>query len=701
MDASAKGLLGGVPRTAARPTNGGAPPRRDVPALRVELLGGFRVTRNGLAPPVAVWQRRTAKTLTKLLATHPRHALHREEVLEILWPGVKVESAVNRLGHALHAARRALEPERSPRESSAYLLLTDSVLALNTECVDVDADRFQELAESALGRGNSAGYERALAAYGGELLPEDRYQEWCAERRAFLAELRIRLMLELAEALEKRDAYGPSADCLREVLQDDPTREDVLRRLMVLYAETGTRNQALQQFQICRDVLRRELGLVPEEATLAVYQDVLEGRIPSRVAAPADDRGMIESPRVLTSEQALGTPCIGRELVLQHLREQLTRADEGDGGMTLVSGEAGVGKTRLVAELAADARQRGASVLWGGSGPYASDLAYAPFAVALEGYVASRSHDERDQLAERYPELVHFVPSLGLGTRSPQLADRPVDRGQLNFIPAIVRLLTDLARTRPVLLVLGDLHDLDPSSLDLLPYLAQLAVRRRWLIIGTFREEGFQAGSDLRRMIDATMGQGLCLHFELQDLTRQDCDQLVRAILAGDAVDDAVLDYVYTRSLGNPLFVEGLVREMKERGELVPANGSWRTPSTPSATVPARVRALVEMHIVSMDQSVRCVLALAAAFGETEISLTDLRTAAAALQPPVSDVALFEALDRTLESRILEERDGVYRFRHPLVRSALYEELPKHRRDQLTLALRVSSWVKARTRSGR
>jgi predicted ATPase len=87
-----------------------------------------------------------------------------------------------------------------------------------------------------------------------------------------------------------------------------------------------------------------------------------------------------------------------------------------------------------------------------------------------------------------------------------------------------------------------------------------------------------------------------------------------------------------------------------------------------------------------MEDTVRRVLALAAANG-MEISLSDLRTGGAALRPPVSDVALFDALDRALAVRILEERNDLYAFRHPLVRSALYEDLSKHRRDELHAAL--------------
>ena len=112
----------------------------------------------------------------------------------------------------MYAARRAFEPELPPRQASAYLRLTDSMLALNTDHVAIDADRFQQLAESALRSEDLGAYEAALAAYGGELLPEDRYEDWCAERRDFLAGLHIRLLLGLSQALENRGAFGASID---------------------------------------------------------------------------------------------------------------------------------------------------------------------------------------------------------------------------------------------------------------------------------------------------------------------------------------------------------------------------------------------------------------------------------------------------------------------------------------------------------
>ena len=339
-----------------------------IPILRVGLLGGFRVEQTDGAREVSNWQRRSAKTLMKLLATYTGHALHREQILDILWPGVAVESALNSFGKALHAARHALEPELPRREDSAYLRLADGMLVLNSEHVVVDTDRFEQLAEVAFQRGDITAYEAALAAYSGELLPEDLYETWCAERRNSLAELHARLLLGVAEVLEERGAYDKSAGRLREVLRQDPTREVAHRRLMGLYAEMGTPEQAVRQFQLCEDVLRRELDLVPQQETISLYHHILASRALRQSATPGADREPVDPgrPSPVEGDATLGGPFVGRKRVVQRLGEQLVRRDEGRPGMIVVSGEAGVGKTRLLEEFAIQASEQGALTLWGG-----------------------------------------------------------------------------------------------------------------------------------------------------------------------------------------------------------------------------------------------------------------------------------------------------------------------------------------------
>lgn len=118
----------GVDALAGQPSGSCA-----ITSLGVKLLGGFRVEGAGAGQAISDWPRRSAKTLVKLLAVQPGHVLHREQVIDVLWPKVDTDAALNSFGKALHVARRALEPGLPQRQESAYLRLADGMLVLNTE----------------------------------------------------------------------------------------------------------------------------------------------------------------------------------------------------------------------------------------------------------------------------------------------------------------------------------------------------------------------------------------------------------------------------------------------------------------------------------------------------------------------------------------------------------------------------------------
>jgi DNA-binding SARP family transcriptional activator len=674
--------VGGLQTRCSEP-NGIAP-------LQVRLLGGFCIERSDVGQAVSDWPRRSAKTLIKLLAIQPGHALHRDQVVDILWPRVNAESALNSLGKALHAARHALQPGLPRRQDSAYLRLTDGMLVLDTEHAIVDADEFEQLAEDALRCREIAAYDAAFVAYGGELLPEDRYESWCSERRTALAELHIRLLLGMAEALEGRGSHGEAAERLRDVLQQDPTRESVHRQLMRLYAWTGGPDQAIRQFHSCEAVLRQELDVTPGPETISLYDEILTSRLPQR---PGPDQvngngngngnGSRSSP---LHAAANGCPFVGRARVIRNMVGQLMRRDGEQPGMIVVSGETGVGKTRLLDEFASQASARGAITLCGGGGAHAEQFACGAFAVALEDYAANRSEAERTELARAYPALARFVPSLGAGIPLPAPATDRRDY-YLDLFPSIVQFLMDLARTKPVLLVLGDLHEVDAVGLDMIKYLAHLAVGTPLLMGGALRDPDIEADPGFSQMIEAMTRERLWLRIDLHCLSRQDTDQLVHALLPSVHVGDDTLAQIYAQSRGNPLFVRELVEGMSAHGSLVAADEGCQDLSWLAARLPARRRILIGMRLALMDEPLRRVLGLAAAVGATEISLSQLRAGAAALKPPVDIPVLFDALDRALRLRLLEERGERYAFRHPVVRAALYDCLPRHRRDELRAAL--------------
>jgi DNA-binding SARP family transcriptional activator len=660
--------------------------------LHVRLLGGFRVERAGVKREVTEWPRRSAKVLTKLLATNRGHSLHREQIIGILWPDVDAESGLNNFGKALHAARHVLEPDLPPRQHSAYLRLADSMLVLDTKRVVVDADVFEQLAEDAIRTGEIATYQAALLAYNGELLPEDRYETWCAERRDALAETQLRLLVGLAEGYERRGAYQEAASRLRKVLSHDPLREAVHRQLMRLYALMGTPDQAVRQFHVCAEVLRQELDLAPRPETVSLYEAIRAGH-PSPASGLGQAGDGVGAHCPATALPPSGRVFVGREQVLRTMSQHLVRRDEARAGMIVVSGEAGVGKTRLLEEFARRASGQGVATLRGGRGAHANQFACGPFAVALEDHMARLPAADRQQAARHYPALARFVPSLrariSLERQASELHDYHLD-----IIPSIVLFLEDLARQSPVLLVLGDLHEIDEVGLDLTRYLVHLAANMPLLMVGALPDPDTEVGAGSRQMIEAMSRERLWLRIELRCLSRSATANLVRALHPAVEVSDDTLAEIYEQTRGNPL----LVREFAEGmcGDAEPG-GAAPEPGRRGARAPAARRAYTALRPTLKDEALHQVLGLAASVDGSEVSLSQLRVGASALEPPLAVPVLFNALDRALRMHLLEERGGGYAFRYPVVRAALYDSLPRHRRDQFRAALAAPPACQARS----
>jgi DNA-binding SARP family transcriptional activator len=644
--------------------------------LRIGVLGGFRVIPPAAEEPVSMWSRRSAKSLVKVLATRPEHALHREQIVEALWPGIELDSALNSFGKALHAARHALEPELRARASSQYLLFSDSMVSLDMSRVVVDADQFQALAEEALRCGDIGSYERALAAYGGDVLPEDRYEEWCADRRTFLAELRLRVLLELAEALEAQGFYNRATERLQEVIRQDPTRESVHRHLMRLYTQMEAQDLAMRQFRLCEQALRRDLGLAPQRETVLLYDEIVANRRPP------------ETPSAQPASEHL---FVGRKQLLQSLSGDLMRTPQSGESLIVLTGERGVGKTQVLEELAERSRRAGARILWGGSGARAGRFSCGPFAVALEGFAASRSATECAELAARYPLLAQLVPSLR-SQDHPVGADGHLSEDHFALVAAIARLLADLSQGQPLLLVLGDLDTADPLSLDLIGYLARIRMHRRWMMVGALGDDATPRRTETTWMLDGLMRQGVCRKVELAGLSRTECDELVRAAVPD--VQAGVLEEIFRLSAGNPLFVHEILSHM-DASNVVPLSSKRSAPLTPSLS--SRLRGLEIAQLSWVDRTTRRVLEMIA-FGGRGVSVDQLRTWALALEPPVAVGELFDALDRALELRLVEEQDGSYVVVSPMVNAVLRAGVPIHRRQQLQGALSDVRSVRSRQR---
>jgi DNA-binding SARP family transcriptional activator len=221
----------------------------------VSLLGGFEVRVDGRAVPVDAWRSRRAADLVKLLALEPTHELHREQVMDLLWPELGTDPAGANLRKAVHYARRAMGAEEAIRS-------TGGMLSLWGGDVDVDAQRFLAAADAALATGDEEGCALAADMYTGEPMPADRYEAWAAEPRARLEERYLAVL--------------KGARRWRRVLDLDQTDEESHRELMRQYYEEGRRREAIRQFERLRDALREFMGVGPDPDTIALYERILD-----------------------------------------------------------------------------------------------------------------------------------------------------------------------------------------------------------------------------------------------------------------------------------------------------------------------------------------------------------------------------------------------------------------------------------------
>jgi len=221
------------------------------------------------------WRLRKPASLVKLLALIPKHYMHRERVMELLWPKLDTKAAANNLRRVLHVARRTLllEFAASDTASSDYLLLEGDLLALcpNETLLSVDVEAFEEAAVTARRLREPASYRAVLDLYAEDLLPGDLYEEWVQVRQEQLRRAYLDLLLELAELYEEREELVPAVESLRQVVVVWPRPEEAPASLMGLYVESSQRQQALRQYERLRQALRQELSVEPNEDTQRLY----------------------------------------------------------------------------------------------------------------------------------------------------------------------------------------------------------------------------------------------------------------------------------------------------------------------------------------------------------------------------------------------------------------------------------------------
>ncbi|CAN5759457.1 BTAD domain-containing putative transcriptional regulator [soil metagenome] len=317
--------------------------------IQVQLLGRFRVFIDGRQVPNSAWRLTKAGHLVKILALSPSYRRHREELMDLLWPDLSAASAANNLRQILHTIRQSLPVDAG---DVRFLVRDGSFISLSDSAnVQVDVDAFEQAARLASGSTDQQRFANAIARYPGDLLPDDAYEDWALTRREGLRSIFLSLLSEAADLAEASKDYPTAMARAERSVATEPTDEEAHKRLMHLYALSGRRGDALRQYRLLETSLRRDLDLLPEQATRRLYTDILAYRFPPDAADPEEDEtdDAIRArplPNFLTS-------FVGRQHDIAAI-DELVR----DHRLVTLTGIGGVGKTRLATVLAGEFEQR-------------------------------------------------------------------------------------------------------------------------------------------------------------------------------------------------------------------------------------------------------------------------------------------------------------------------------------------------------
>jgi DNA-binding SARP family transcriptional activator len=610
----------------------------------------------------------TKKTqaLLAYLALPVGHAHHRDKLATLLWGGTPDASARNSFRQALFFLRKALT------STSGVLRIEGNTVALNCAGVEVDAVTF----EYAVLSGTPAALEAAATLYQGDLLAglavdEAPFEEWLRAERERFRELALE---GLAKFLVYQRSVGALEGAIRTALRMaalDPLQESVQRTLMRLYVRSGRRGAALRQYQQCVSTLQHELGAEPEAETQALYGEILRAPSSREVQAevaqdgwvdqelPRGHRRAVELRRVSGTGFVAGVEqrLVGRDAEVEELERALDDAISGQGTTVAIVGEAGVGKTSLLAALDITCRQRGARVLEGRCYETAQVLPFGPWAEAFRGdEKALRAGVQALEPIWR-AELTRLLPELS----PPGLLVASDDC--LRLFEAVGRFVEILAGAQPLLIALEDVHWADEMSLRLLSFLARRPRAAGVLIVITAREEEMLDTHLLRGALDELDEQGNLVRMYLTPLSRDDTGALVRA-LARSGTDHTTLErltgQVWAVSEGNPFVTIEALRAFQE-GPQVQA--------VPGLPMPERVRRLVSTRFDRLGEREQQLLAAAATIGrEFEFALVQRST-------DLNEYDAARAVEELVRRRLLQVVGERLDFTHDRIRTVVYDRL--------------------------
>ncbi len=497
-----------------------------------------------------------------------------------------------------------------------------------------------------------------IFAFGDFELDESLYQ---LRRRGEVVRLEPKVFDVLAYLVRQRDRVVAKDEILARLWPGEFVSETVLPR--------------------CITAARKAVGDDP--AGQKVIQTV-HGRGYRFVATIAGDAKRVLSDDGAGGERPAGV-FVGREQAMAELRAGLEDGLAGRGRLVFLVGEPGIGKTRTAEELGAIARQCGARVHGGRCYEDDGSPAFWPWVQVLRGCVrdveprqlASELGAAAADIAELVPELRQSLPHL------PAPPALPPEQARFRLFDGVATFLGLVARARPLVVVLDDLHWADKPSLLLLQFLAREIRDVHLLLVGTYRDVELRRHHPLAQVLGDLAREPLCTRILLRGLRETDVERYIAGIL-GSAPPETMVAEVHRMTEGNPFFVGEIVRLLLAEGRLVHPGQA----TSLRGTLPQGVREAIGRRLNALSEECNRVLTLAAVIGR-EFDLTVLERVA-----ELPRERLLELLDEAVGTRILTEPAGAagrYSFSHTLIRETLYEELTMplrvrwHRRVGVTL----------------
>jgi len=426
--------------------------------------------------------------------------------------------------------------------------------------------------------------------------------------------------------------------------------------MLALY-RSGRQAEALEAYRETRHVLVEELGIEPSRELRRVESAIL-------VQDPALDVG---------ARARTGAVFVGREREMALLDEALEDALASHGRVVLVAGEPGIGKSRLIDELAGRAQARGAFVLVGRSWEAGGAPAYWPWVQALRAYARETDREALGaQLGAGRAELAQLLPELGtLFPGLPEPSAQQSEGARFRLFDAASSFLRCASRARPLVLVLDDLHVADEPSLLMLRFVVREIADSRLLVVGAFRDVDPTLHDPLTSTLAELVREPPTVQIALAGLSATDIAEYVeRATEAVPAL--GLVPAIHAETEGNPLFVVEVVRLLDGEGRISDADARLH--------IPPGVRAVIGARLRRLSEPCRDVLVRAAVLGR-EFGLDVLAQLAG-----LSRRALLDALDEAMTERVVADVPGSIgrlRFGHALIRDTLYDELTSARKLQL------------------